>query len=492
MPGSAKGEERMRAGQRSPGFFGKLLAVAGAVSLLTAACSGPAAAPAGKPAPAKPTEPAPAAKAAPGQTPAATAAPAAEAKPAAPAAAGKPVTLRFLHVQTPLHETGFGNVIEDFTKVRPDITVEREQVPFLELFRKISTSVAAGNPPDILQVDGPVTKNYAFNNLLLPLGDYYTADELKAFPPASIEEGSFQGKLYAPPLLQSCSLMVYNTEMASAAGVTFPTEFKDSLTMEQSLERWQKLTRDTDGDGTPDVFGVMWGQTLHTDYETGLFRRSAGAKGTPAHEGIGPDGVTFTGYFDHPDAIRGMEFYQKLHTEAKVAPQAQIPEIFENKKAATWITPDNVVAKLLRVQPDGNFPWSVTPIPYFEGGTQLCHTGSWHYGVSSKTANVEAAVAFVKFATTKDGVKRYYDANRQLPAHLELLNELPEYQTLPQKMFKDAMLTIGVPRIQTPAYNEYQEIALETFRNVAAGGNVADLMKSGAQRMNQAAAKYKR
>jgi ABC-type glycerol-3-phosphate transport system substrate-binding protein len=175
-----------------------------------------------------------------------------------------------------------------------------------------------------------------------------------------------------------------------------------------------------------------------------------------------------------------------------VAPQALIPEIFENKKAATWITPDNIVAKLLRVQPDGKFPWAATPIPYFQGGTQLCHTGSWHYGVSSKTANVEAAVAFIKFATTKDGIKRYYDANRQLPAHLELLNELPEYQTLPQKMFKDAMLTIGVPRIQTPAYNEYQEIALETFRNVAAGGNVADLMKAGAQRMDQAAAKYKR
>jgi len=59
-------------------------------------------------------------------------------------------------------------------------------------------------------------------------------------------------------------------------------------------------------------------------------------------------------------------------------------------------------------------------------------------------------------------------------------------------MFKDSMLSIGVPRIQTPAYNEYQEIALETFRDIAAGGSVADLMKSGAQRMNQAAARYKR
>jgi hypothetical protein len=52
--------------------------------------------------------------------------------------------------------------------------------------------------------------------------------------------------------------------------------------------------------------------------------------------------------------------------------------------------------------------------------------------------------------------------------------------------------TIGIPRIQTPGYTEYQQIFAELLQNISQGGDVevAPLVQEAAVQMEQALAKY--
>ena len=410
-------------------------------------------------------------------------------------AAKHPVTLKFLTITDDAQTAAWKEILAEFRKVQGGkwsyVGLAFESVPFQDLFPKIESAVAAGADMDLVQSDGPDMKHYAFYRSLVPLGKYFTEAEMKQWLPQSIEEGSFRGQLYGPPMMQSCSLMMYNTQMTDAAGIKPPTALDKSWTMNEALTAWQKTTTSPSGSSVPSVWGLRWGQgTWVGDYEHGILRRSNGAKGSPTYQGMGPDGITFVGYFDTPEAIEAMQFYQDLHRKYKVTPIEAIPQIFETRKAAFMITPDNRIGELNRLYGEGKFPWGVTGIPYFR--TQLCHTGSWHYGISPNTKHFDEALAFVKFATSDAGARIYYNHVRQLPANVNLLNTLPEYRAGGrQNIWIEAMNKIGVPRIQTPGYTEYQQVFAEVALNIIAGANVAEQMKTGAQRMQGLLAKYK-
>jgi ABC-type glycerol-3-phosphate transport system substrate-binding protein len=420
----------------------------------------------------------------------------AEQPAAAPVLAQDAVTIQFLGIDDEDHLIAIEKMIEAFKASDPqyaNVTVEVQAVPFEQLFPTIETAVAAGAELDVFLADGPDIKHYAYNEAIIPLADYYTEEELAEWVPQSVEEGSFNGTFYAPAIMQSCSLMFYNKDMTDAAGLEPPQEVQ-GWTMDEAWDAWQKTTVDNTGDGVPDTWGVRWGQgTYQGDYEHGILRRSAGEKGSPSYQGIGPDGITFQGYLDTPEAIASFEDYRDWHQgERAVTPQEPIDNIWFSKGAAFYVSPDNAVGTIDRLYPDGDFNYGVTGIPYYADGAQLCHTGSWHFGVSPQTRNVDVSVALAKFFAGPEGSKIWYDTVRQLPARVELLNTLPEYNEYPQQLFNEGLQTIGVPRIQTPGYTEYQQYFGEMAQDIAQAENVdvAALVHETAVQMEQALAKY--
>jgi fructooligosaccharide transport system substrate-binding protein len=406
------------------------------------------------------------------------------------------VTVRFLTWQDEDSLLAFGKMAEAFKASDPqyaNVTIEFTAVPFEQLFPTIETAVAAGAEMDLFAADGPDMKHYAYNGAIVSLADYYTEEELAQWVPQSVEEGSFNGKFFAPPLMQSCSLMFYNKDMTDAAGLE-PSQAVQGWTMDEAWDAWLKTTVDNTGDGVPDVWGLRWGQgTWQGDYEHGIMRRSAGEKGSPTYMGMGPDGITFVGYLDTPEAIASFEDYRGWHQgDRAVSPREPIADIFFSKQSAFYVSPDNAIGTINRLYPEGDFNYGVTGIPYYADGAQVCHTGSWHVGISPQTTNLELAVAIAKFFAGPEGSKIWYDTVRQLPARVDLLNTLPEYNEMPQQMFNEGLQTVGIPRIQTPGYTEYQQIFAELAQDVSQGEGVevASLVHDAAVQMEQALAKY--
>jgi fructooligosaccharide transport system substrate-binding protein len=412
-------------------------------------------------------------------------------------AQGEAETVQFLTINDADQLIALQQMTDAFKASDPkyaNVDIQFQAVPFEQLFPTIETAVASGAEMDLFLADGPDIKHYAYNGAIVPLQNYYTQDELAQFVPQSIEEGSFNGTFIAPAIMQSCSLMFYNKDMTDAAGLE-PPQAVQGWTMDEAWDAWRKTTVDENGDGVPDVWGLRWGQGWWWgDYEHGIMRRSAGKKGSPTYEGMGPDGITFVGYLDTPEAVKSFEDYRAWHQgDRAVSPREPIDQIWFSKGAAFYVSPDNAIGTVDRLYPEGDFHYGVTGIPYYADGAQLCHTGSWHFGVSPQTKNLDLSVAIVKFFAGPEGSKIWYDNVRQLPARVDLLNTLPEYNEYPQQLFNEGLQTIGIPRIQTPGYTEYQQIFAELAQNVTQGEGVEveSLVHDAAVQMEQALAKYK-
>jgi fructooligosaccharide transport system substrate-binding protein len=426
-----------------------------------------------------------------------TAAPAAAAEPtAAPAASGEAVTINFLTFQDDDTAIALNTVFDAWKKSDPkyaNVTINLEQVPFEQLFPKIETAVAAGTVLDLFMADGPDIKHYAYNKAIIPLDKYFTADELKAFLPINVEAGTYKGQFYSPGIMESCSLMFYNKDMTDAAGVKPPENTLEGWTIEDAKPNWEKTVL-KDASGNQTQWGLRWGQgTYFGDYEFGIIRRSAGARGTPTNMGVAKDGITFKGYMDTPEALKSFEELRSWYTgETPISQKEPVRNVFFDKGAAFMVTPDNAIGTINRLYPDGSFHYGVTGIPYMKGGSQLCHTDSWHFGISPQSKVQDTAAALVKFIVGPVGAKLWYDKVRQLPARVELLNTLPEYTTPPQQLFSQAVQKIGMPRIGTPGYTEYQSVFGELIQNlVQSDAPVDQLVADAVNKIEAAVAKYK-
>jgi fructooligosaccharide transport system substrate-binding protein len=399
------------------------------------------------------------------------------------------IVLNFLSTGDPAIIPVYPELFDAFRKSEggkwAHVEVEVQAVPYPELFTKIQTSLATDAPLDIVFADAPFVPNFAYNESLMELTDYVTDEELKQWDPSTIDSVSYEGKLYALPLQQSCSMMFYNKDLTDAAGIQPPETLAESWTMEESYEAWKKTT-------TEDVAGLRWGQgTWYNDYDQNPFRRSAGKKDSPTFQGVGPDGLTFVGYLDTEESVEAFTFYQQLFNEG-IARAEPIPDEWFIGKTAFNVAPDNNIGTIPVSAPDPeNFNYGITGIPYFADGAQLCQTGSFNWAISPKTENFEAALALIKFAAGAEGAKIVFNTVQQLPANLVVLNQLPEYGEYPRKLFAEGLVEIGVPRIQTPCYPEYNERYGEMLQEIVSGADVKTALETAAKDIESLCEKYK-
>jgi len=148
-----------------------------------------------------------------------------------------------------------------FYEMYPWITVETTILPPPEVGTKLQTSLAGGEPPNIVMAIsiGDALK-YANNGAFLDMTpyaeeegfdwqNYYDAEALAYFNPS--------GKLQCVAETSDTRTLAYNKDMFDAAGLDYPT---DDWTWDDLLAAAQALTLDTNGDGQID----QWGFATHT------------------------------------------------------------------------------------------------------------------------------------------------------------------------------------------------------------------------------------
>lgn len=168
----------------------------------------------------------------------------------------------FLYMQEHEKEI-YKGLVEEFVEEHKD---EIKEVVFEvttqdEYNTKMIANMTAGDMPDVFYVGPAAVRSYVDNGYILPLDDYVDA--------ATVEKiwGTTQtiyrydgtnvgaGSLYALPKDLSCFAFAYNKDLFDEAGLAYPDPEKP-YTYDEFIEVCKALTKDKDGDGETDQWGV--------------------------------------------------------------------------------------------------------------------------------------------------------------------------------------------------------------------------------------------
>ncbi len=122
------------------------------------------------------------------------------------------------------HLEAMEDLIADFEATHEGITVDYTFVPYGDYFVRLQTDFAAGNPPDVFELNFENFATFASRGALLDLDGFLTPERRDFFYGAALDAFAWQGNQYALPISFSTVVMFYNKDMFEAAGLDLPTD----------------------------------------------------------------------------------------------------------------------------------------------------------------------------------------------------------------------------------------------------------------------------
>lgn len=384
-------------------------------------------------------------------------------------------------------------VLDEFTKANPGISVQLEQVAFNQLFEQIQVRFGSGSEtPDVISVDVPVTASYGKRGWLVPLDDVFSPEEKNDWLESSLKAGTYEGKLLSAPVSTSTQLLFVNKTMFNKANVTPPGQ-DDRWTWEQVADAGKKLQADLNKSGASGNWAFTWEQ-FNRIYQLQPLPVSLGG------QAIGPDGLTVRGVIDAKPWIDAFTYYAKVFNEWKLGPQGEAVaanDMFESGKLAMFVGGPWNIPRFAKAKT--NFEWGVSRHPYFQSGKVVTPTGSWHIGINPKSKNREAAQRLVHFISTGKGAELWWRyGSGDFPAQksvLKLFDANQEFAQPPLSYMKVAANEATqnpVPRPVSVGYLEYEQILADTFNDIRNGAAQPEpALKTAVDRIESEMAKYK-
>lgn len=166
---------------------------------------------------------------------------------------GEKVTLNFSWWGEKERHDGTLSAIEFWNEQNPDIQVEPYFSGWDGYHDKLGTQFAGKNAPDIFQYSADRMQEYASKDLLVPF-DEYIDSYFKDIDQGLWAPIEYEGKHYGVASGLNGGGLVYNKTKLEELGIELPT---DEETWDSLLEKAKQATRDTDGDGEIDFWGIQ-------------------------------------------------------------------------------------------------------------------------------------------------------------------------------------------------------------------------------------------
>jgi multiple sugar transport system substrate-binding protein len=298
----------------------------------------------------------------------------------------------------------FEELTAQFMEENPDIEVELINVPG-DYVAKILTMISGGDIPDVMNTNDPLRAKLSSRGLLDLTGymqnsPYRFLDSDVMFPEFRdmLSDGDYQpgDPLLGVGLGVGTHLLSYNKALFDEAGVPYP---EDSWTWtEDILAAAHKLTRDTNGDGKPDIFGISGLDYGGIEAVLGSFVQAFGGE---VYD-FGNDKVLV----DSPQAIAGLQFAQDLIYKHKVAPtpsetQSLLGGGLASGKVGMYIMPTFEIPSTVKSMTD---PWALANMPVGPARRATTFYGG-ALSISRLTKNVDAAWRYIEFMAGPPGIE---------------------------------------------------------------------------------------
>ncbi|HEX6970706.1 MAG TPA: sugar ABC transporter substrate-binding protein [Limnochordia bacterium] len=352
----------------------------------------------------------------------------------------------------------YRTVARQFEREHPGITVITDNTAANR--EKLAVMIAAGSPPDIPFVTIEHSAAFIEAGAFLPLDPLIRRDnfDLDDFFPQILAPYRWDGTrhgagpLYGLPKEVAIRATYYNRSMFQTAGLEPPPAYvqRNAWNWESWLEVAKKLTRDADGDGAPE----QWGITRET--WLGMWMMWVWANGGDiVDDPFRPRRFTL----DSPQAVEALQYYADLSAVHKVAPPngggsepfaAQEAALYQNGR---WMVPR------FRSVPELDF--DVVQAPTGKRRAQLL-TGS-AFAIAAGTEHPEEAWSLLKFISGDAGQRAMVEMGLLLPPRkslgpLFLSNTPPESN----QVFLDE-LNYARPLPITPVYKAIADDTLAKY-----------------------------
>jgi len=230
----------------------------------------------------------------------------------APALSQDRVTLRLVDWAS-LDEMAIDeSTIAAFKNRYPSLDVLYEPNPGYQYEEKILTGLATDEPPDVFLLDSKLIPTFTNKKVLLDLEPYIRQlgiDSAQWF--SNVYSIARKGRgMYALPKGFTPLMMFYNKKLFDDARIPYP---ESTWNWNDYVRIAKQLTKDLDGDGTPDQYG-----TAFTNYYFYWIPWVWTAGG----DVVDPEGRRATGFLNSPRTESALQFLIDLRQTHGVAPDA--------------------------------------------------------------------------------------------------------------------------------------------------------------------------
>ena len=395
-----------------------------------------------------------------------------------------PVTMEVWHPWDAAREPFFKQVVVDFQKLHPNITVNAVTTASDVLGPKYLAATAAGTAPPIAYLERQDYLLYALKKIIDPLDALAKQEKisLTEYYEGDIKNGTYQGKLYLLPAYVGSgrSLLWRNKKLFADAGLD-PN--KPPVTWDEFEAAERKLTVK---DGTELKRVAITGDNFkRTLYSAGGKWVTDDGRTLTFHNGPGPDAIDWVKR--RVDSIYGGNAARSAFAAARPAP-TQRGGFFTGEVAMTG-GHHGILFDASQYAKDLQMGVSAQPVmrPEFPPAVAEFYAG---YGITAGTKTPSQAMQFVKYVSYEDAGVGWFFRQQLRPSPIKKQNQHPDLRKLNPDW--DTMLTamtkdVGIAN--TGADRDIDPLTTAVFNDVLNGKQVSrqgltEAAAAGQQKVN--------
>ncbi len=356
-----------------------------------------------------------------------------------------------IQVWTMEDSPSFTALVQDFTK-QTGIPVEVEAVPWGNVNDKLTTAVASGNGPDLMQVGLSLLPSFESAGALLDLSPYvkdHPGLQSSTYVGAvASDKINPSGKVLSVPWVSDVRVLFYRSDILGAAGISSPpttwTQFHDDAA---------KLAQR--GKGKYGYYIPQWDSALPVE-----FTWEAG--GNVLQNGK----VTF----DTPQFRAAADFYISFYRDKLVPTASDFDQTqgFISGTAPMVISGPYLAAGIKSTAPQLDGKWNVALLPRNQAGTSL-FAGS-NMGVWAKSKHVGASLRLLDYLAQANAQLNWFKTTNELPTAKTALAD-PTLTSDPMvkiytNQLKDAQLLPLVPK-----WDKISQAMLDSLNSIVLKGS---------------------
>jgi len=352
------------------------------------------------------------------------------------------------------------NMVKQFNDSHPKIDVEPVYCGnYNDTMAKVQAAVLSGNPPDVFVVE--ISELYTLLGIdaIIPLDKYIGMEGGDAFTgqyfPALYGNAKADGHIWGQPFQRSTPILYWNKDLFLKHADELLDQGLDPTRAPRTwfeLEKYAQILTERKGKDTN-----VWGTILPGGWNDWIFESFVYQNGGKL---ISEDGKT--AYFDSPEVLEALVFWNKLTNELKVNPPLrpwnQTPTDFAAGKAAMMYYSTGGLP-LVRKQANFTFGTAFQPMQVQYGVP--VGGGDFHISKGIPPENQDAAWQFIKFMTSPEMAaywsreSGYICINKQGLKLPEMQAYLDEY---PNAKIAADQLAYSHSKIMAPGFQEVRKI----------------------------------